>query len=238
VSDAPKVDTRFKVNGGRAVRTFPRLDAALIDALGAIPTSILSDCLDRFQALTSRVRPLLRRPARFAGSAFTVEEIEGGNLMSHLALKFVQAGDVLVIDGKGVEDRAGWGGLQTFAAKKKGVKAVIIDGAVRDRDDVDAYDIPVYARAVSPAGPHKGWGGRLNAPLSCGGVVVSPGDVIVGDCNGLVVVPAARAAATLEAARARQAKEKAWFEAVEQGRDTVDFLGFMDTVQAYGIEIV
>jgi regulator of RNase E activity RraA len=232
------MDVKFTIQGGKLIRQIERVAPETVAELVKIPTSILSDCLDRLNAMDSALRPLLLPARSFSGSAFTVEEIEGGNLMSHLALKYVEAGEVLVIDGKGVTNRAGWGGLQTFAAKKKGVRAVIMDGAVRDWEDIQKCEIPVYARAVSPAGPHKGWGGRVNLPVSCGGVVVEPGDVIVGDAGGLVVVPKARAAVTLEQARAGMAKEEAWFQNVEEGVDTADFLGFTGKITEYGIEIV
>ncbi|HUT25820.1 MAG TPA: hypothetical protein VM492_15895 [Sumerlaeia bacterium] len=232
------MDVKFTIQGGKIIREIERAPSDVIEALGAIPTSILSDCLDRLNAMDSGLKPLLLPPRAFSGSAFTVEEIEAGNLMSHMALKYVRAGDILVIDGKGVTSRAGWGGLQTFAAKKKGVRAVIIDGSVRDWEDIQKYEIPVYARAVSPAGPHKGWGGRVNLPVSCGGMVVEPGDVIVGDADGLVVVPKERAAQTLAEAREKLKKEEAWFQKVEEGVDTADFLGFTAKAQEYGIEMI
>lgn len=235
---ADNTDTKFTIQGGTIVRDFERVSSDIVDALGEIPTSILSDCLDRMNVIDPVIHCLLLPPRSFSGSAFTVEEIEAGNLMSHMALKYVKAGDILVINGKGVTTRAGWGGLQTFAAKKKGVRAVIMDGAVRDWEDIQKFEIPVYARAVSPSGPHKGWGGRVNSPVSCGGMVVEPGDVIVGDGDGLVVVPKARAATTLEQARAKMAKEALWFQKVEEGIDTADFLGFTDKAREYGIEII
>ena len=231
-------DTRFKVQGGKVVRDVPRLEAGVVDALRAFPTSIISDCLERLNVPDPGLRPLLVEAKSFSGSAFTVEEIEAGNLMSHLALTLVQAGDVLVIDAKGVTSRACWGGLQTFAAQRKGVRAIVIDGAIRDLDDVQRFGVPVYARAVTPAGPHKGWGGRVNQPIACGGVVVHPGDVIVGDGDGLVVVPRERASKVAAAAAAKVEQEQAWFAAVEAGRDTADFLGLSETAKKYGVEFV
>jgi regulator of RNase E activity RraA len=210
-------DISFRVQGGRIVRRIERADRRVIESLAGVPASILSDCLDRFNAIDSSLHPLLP-PRPFAGSAITVEEIEAGNLMSHLALKYVEPGDVLVIDAKGITSRACWGGLQTYAARQK--------------------DIPVYCRAVTPAGPHKGWGGRINVPVSCGSTVVHPGDVIVGDADGVVVVPRESAAATLEKAREKMSIEQEWFRRVSQGEDTADFLGFSETAQRYGIEIV
>lgn len=230
-------DISFRVQGGRIVRRIERADRRVIESLAGVPASILSDCLDRFNAIDSSLRPLLP-PRPFAGSAITVEEIEAGNLMSHLALKYVQPGDVLVIDAKGITSRACWGGLQTYAARLKGVAAIIIDGALRDVAEVRKHDVPVYCRAVTPAGPHKGWGGRINVPVSCGSTVVHPGDVIVGDADGVVVVPRESAAATLEKARDKLSVEQEWFRRVSQGEDTADFLGFSETAQRYGIDIV
>jgi regulator of RNase E activity RraA len=229
------MDIAFKVQGGKIVRQIARPDPAVVAALGKMPTSILSDCLDRLNVLQGLSALLPGRA--FAGSAVTVEEIEAGNLMSHLALQHVRPGDVLVIDGKGITSRACWGGLQTFAASRKGVAAIIVDGAVRDAADVPKYNVPVWCRGVSPAGPHKGWAGRVNLPISCAGCVVNPGDVIVGDADGLVVVPRDLAAATLERAKAKQQTEAAWFQAVADGKDTADFLGFSEQARKYGIEI-
>jgi regulator of RNase E activity RraA len=225
----------FKVQGGKLVRDFTRPEPALVEALGRLSTSILSDSLERMNVMHSGLRPVL--PGRgFAGPAFTVEEIEAGNLMSHLALKYLKPGDVLVIDGKGVTTRAGWGGLQTLSALRRGTVAVVIDGAVRDVDDIIRLGLPVYCRAVTPSGPHKGWGGRVNMPVSCGGLVVNPGDVVVGDADGIVVVPRAQAATVLEKAHAKARVEEEWFGQVEAGGLTADFLGMEKLARSYGIE--
>jgi regulator of RNase E activity RraA len=225
---------KFTVQGGNVRTDFHRPERKLCKALAELPTSIISDCLERLNIFSPEIKPLLHA-ASFAGPAFTVEEIEGGNLMSHLGLKYVRRGDVLVIDGKGVVGRSCWGGLQMFSAMHKGLAAVIVDGAIRDLDDVGKYKVPIYARGVSPAGPHKGWGGRVNHPVSCGGVVVCPGDIIAGDKDGLVVIPADRAQDILQAAETKQDLERSWFQAVERGEDTADFLGFMDLARKYNI---
>lgn len=227
--------TKFKAQGGSVITNVQRADTETVRLLGEVPTSILSDCMERMNVMDNALQPFLHKRPAFSGSAVTVEEMEGGNLMSHLALKYVLAGDVLVIDGKGVVSRAGWGGLQTFAAHKMGVKAIIIDGAVRDVSDIYKYDIPVYARAVTPAGPHKGWGGRINIPISCGNQVVNPGDVVVGDADGLVVVPRGRAVAVLADAREKMEQEKEWFELVDKGEIPADFLGFSEKADDYKI---
>jgi regulator of RNase E activity RraA len=230
------VDVTFQATGGLLVRDVPRPDAATTARFRDLPASILSDCLDRFNALAG-LRPV-GEPRPFAGPAVTVEEIEGGNLMGHLALKHVRPGDVLVIDAKGVTSRACWGGLQTFAAAKRGVVAIVIDGAIRDAADVPKYGVPVYCRATSPAGPHKGWGGRVNVPIACAGVAVNPGDLMVGDADGLVVVPRESAAEVAGRAEQRLATEREWFRRVEAGEHTADFLGLEAAAAKLGIRVV
>jgi len=230
------VDLTFQAQGGLLIRDVPRPDPATVALFREVPTSILSDCLDRFNAL-SGLRPV-GEPRPFAGPAVTVEEIEGGNLMSHLALKHLRAGDVLVVDAKGVTTRACWGGLQTFAAARRGAVGVVIDGSIRDAADVIKYGVPVYCRGTSPAGPHKGWGGRVNVPVACGGMTVHPGDIVVGDADGVVIVPRDLAAAVAEKAKARLATEKAWFARVEAGEHTADFLGLEATAQKLGVRVV
>jgi regulator of RNase E activity RraA len=230
------VDVTFQAKGGLLVRDVPRPDAALTARFRELPTSILSDCLDRFNALAG-LRPV-GEPKAFAGPAVTVEEIEGGNLMSHLALKHVRPGDVLVIDAKGVTTRACWGGLQTFAAAERGITAIVIDGAIRDAADVPKYGVPVYCRGTSPAGPHKGWGGRVNVSIACAGVPINPGDLIVGDADGLVVVPREMAAEIADRAAQKLATEREWFKRVEAGEHTADFLGLEATAAKLGIKVV
>ena len=164
-----------------------------MSALAAMPTSILSDCLDRLNVLDAALRPL-SPPYPSAGSAFTVEEIEGGNLMSHLALQYVQPGDGAG-DRREGRDHAGlWGGLQTFAAQRKAWRRSSSTARPRRRGKHE-YDVPV-CKAVTPAGPHNGWGGRVNQPIACGSTVVRSGDVGVGDGDGIVVVPRELAAET------------------------------------------
>jgi regulator of RNase E activity RraA len=231
------VDLTFQAQGGLLVRDVRRPDPATVALFRELPTSILSDCLDRFNVFGADLRPVGEfRP--FAGPAITVEEIEGGNLMSHLALKYVRPGDVLVIDAKGVTTRACWGGLQTFAAAKRGIAGVVVFGAIRDASDVPKYGVPVYCRATSPAGPHKGWGGRVNVPIACGGATVSPGDLIVGDADGLVVVPRDSSADVAQQARQKLATEREWFARVEAGEHTADFLGLEAAATKLGIKVV
>jgi len=229
------VEPRIHMIPGRVRRTFPRPASAMVEGLRKCPTSIVSDCMNRMGIMDARIRPLVRgRP--FCGPAVTVEEVEGGNLMSHVALELLQPGDVLVIDAKGTITRSCWGGLQTFMAKERGVAGIVICGAVRDFEDVVKYEVPVYALGVSPGGPLKGWSGSVNYPVSCAGVVTNPGDVVIGDDDGIVVVPQSLVERILPFCERRAAMEQEWFERVGRGESTLDVVGLRAKLQEFGVE--
>ena len=167
---------------------------------------------------------------RLSGSAVTVDEVPGGNLMSHAALELLQPGDVLVIDGKASTTRSCWGGLQTKMAELRGAQGVVIFGSVRDYEDIKNSKLPVFAIGTSPAGPMKEPGGNVNVAISCGGVEVRPGDIVIGDDDGVVVIPQKLAAETLKLCEARAAMEKEWFKKLSKGEATVDIIGIRDAL--------
>jgi len=227
-------ETSPQIITGRVRRNIDRPDMSLIQALTEYPTSIISDSMNRMGALDGTIHALVKGRS-FCGPAITVDEVEGGNLMSHIALELLQEGDVLIIDGKGITSRSCWGGLQTFMAQEKKAAGVVINGMVRDFEDLKNYEIPVYARGVSPNGPFKGWSGNVNHPIACTSVVVSPGDIVRGDDDGVVIVPKDLASKVLVFCEKRLNTEKQWFEAVGSGQSTLDVVGLRDQVEKLGI---
>lgn len=205
-------------------KDFPRPDSDMIEYFRDLPTSILSDSMNRFQAMDAGVKPL-REGMWLVGTAFTVQAMEGSNWGAHHALTLAKPGDVIVIAARGSMNAAVWGHVMTAAARKRGLAGVVIDGCLRDQTENRADTLPIYARGVAPAGPHKGWRENINVPVACAGVVVNPGDIIVGDDDGIVVVPQAWAEAVLDEARGRIADEAAWYERLENGETTIDILG-------------
>jgi 4-hydroxy-4-methyl-2-oxoglutarate aldolase len=205
-------------------KDFIRPDPESVQQLGMLPTSLLSDCMNRFQSLDSAVRALVRG-WRFCGPAFTVQSVESCNWGAHQALALAKRGDVLVIAANACTRAAVWGHIMTVAAKRAGLAGVVIDGCVRDGARNRADELPIFCRGVSPAGPHKGWPCNLNVPVSCAGVAVLPGDIVVGDDDGVVIVPASRAAEVLEEARGRNAIEDDWYRRLEAGETTLSLLG-------------
>lgn len=190
-----------------------------------ISPAIASDCMGRFGAMVG-IRRL--SGAEMAGPAFPVETAAGENGTLHRALRVVPAGAVLVVAAAAGEDRAVWGEVLTLAAEQAGIRGVVLDGATRDVDAIRGRDFPLFARATSPAGPHKGWPGRIGEPVACAGVVVSPGDVVLGDGDGVAVVPAADAERVLAAARERAGLEQEWLGRIRAGEPSTRVLGLED----------
>ena len=208
------------------VRDFERVDPGIVEQAARFPSSILADVAGRRGALHSRIAPL-GPGMRFAGPALTVEVRPGDNLMIHAALAVAQPGDVIIVDGKGDLGSALIGEIMSQQAVALGVAAVVIDGAVRDSVAIRELGLPVFAAGLNPNGPTKNVAGRLNHPVSVGGVTVKPGDLVVGDADGVTVIEREKAAAMLPLAaekvaaearrivdiRSRKALRPAWLDA-------------------------
>ena len=183
-------------------RTFDRVPAAIVKAARRFPASILADVGGRRGTLGGRIQPLAKS-MKVAGPAFTVEVRPGDNLMIHAALALAKPGDVIVVDGKGDLSCALTGALMAAQAQKAGIAGFVIDGAVRDTEECARGGFPIFAAGANPNGPLKNSGGRINWPVSLAGTAVNPGDLIVGDADGVVVVPREMAAEIVGAAQAK-----------------------------------
>ena len=188
------------------VRDIDRVAGELVAAAAKYPASILADVAGRRGALNGRIAPL-SPSMRFAGPAVTVEVRPGDNLMIHAALAIAQPGDVIVVDGKGDLSSALMGEIMARQCLAVGVAGVVIDGAVRDSEAIRALGLPIFAAGCNPNGPTKSVPGRLNHPISIGGVSVAPGDLVIGDADGVVVVERERVAALLPLAAEKLAAE-------------------------------
>jgi len=178
----------------------------VVERLGALPVANIGDAMQRLGVTEAEIGAVWRG-ARTAGTARTVEVAGGDNAGVHEAIDTLRPGDVLVVNGHGVRDRALVGELIAERLRARGCVGLVIDGAVRDVDDLEELGFPVFARAVTPAGPYRNGPFRVGVPVAIGGVVVHPGDVIVADGDGVAVVPAAEAAEVLDRAEAKHADE-------------------------------
>jgi 4-hydroxy-4-methyl-2-oxoglutarate aldolase len=188
-------------------RDFERVAAETVRAASVYAASILADVAGRRGTMDGRVAPLAPS-MRVCGPAFTVEVRAGDNLMIHAAMAMARPGDVLVIDGKADRSCALMGSIMLNASKKLGLAGVVIDGSIRDTEELRDLGFPVWAVGANPNGPTKNIPGRINWPVSCGGVTVNPGDLIVGDADGITVVERARAASLLPLAAQKVADER------------------------------
>jgi 4-hydroxy-4-methyl-2-oxoglutarate aldolase len=182
-------------------------------------------------AIDSGIKPI-DKASRLVGPALTVDTRPADNLMLHYALLKARPGDVLVVDAKGFVEAGPWGDVLTAAAMKRGIAGLVIHGAVRDANAIESMGFPVFCRGLSIKGTGKVHPGKVNVPVCIGDVVIRPGDIIVGDRDGVVVVSPDEVSTVLESARAREAKEEAFRLAIEQGASTAELLGLIPTLEA------
>lgn len=200
------------------IRDIPRVPADIVQQASQYAASILADVAGRRGALDGRIAPLTPK-TRIAGPAFTIEVRPGDNLMIHAAMQLAKPGDVLVIDGKADTTCALMGTIMMTACMQLGIAGVVIDAAVRDSEEIVELGFPVYAVGTNPNGPTKFVPGRINHPVSVGGITVHPGDLIVGDADGVTVLEREKAPFMLELAAKKVADEQARIAALRQGRD-------------------
>lgn len=200
-----------------ALAAFDRPDPESVRRLGALPTANIGDAMDRLGVLDSRIQATWPG-ARVAGPAFTVWTRAGDNAAIHDALRLAEPGDVIVVNGQGDESRALLGELIGERAAAAGIVGFVVDGAVRDAADLAEIGMPVFARACTPAGPYKHGPGRLGVTIAVGGVAIGLGDIVVGDADGVVVVPQADAEAVATTAEAVFADEARRREAITSTR--------------------
>lgn len=210
-ANAPASASPFEINPAVAPAS-----AELIAALQDIVVSHLSDNLQRLNGMLGLRR--IHGSKKLVGTAVTVKTRPGDNLLIYKALMMMQPGHVLVVDGGGEASNALVGELIMLYAQQRGCAGFVLDAAVRDTAAFEAADFPCYARSVSHRGPYKNGPGHINVPVSIGGQVVHPGDIVVGDEDGLVSFPQAQAAALIAAARKTEAYEQSIKDEIANGR--------------------
>ena len=211
----------------RYIADFPALPAATLAACGELASSLLGDAMNRDRVMAAAIKPV-KPGLRLCGQARTVTAMAGDNSIIHAAIPLVQEGEVLVVDAAGIEDVAVWGEVMTRAAMHRGIAGVVLDGATRDVAEIRELGFAMFCRAVVPRGPHKGFGGTIDATIACGRVSVSPGDLIFGDDDGVAVIPLADVDAVIAEAGAAMAREAALFEEIAKGVSTFERFGLPD----------
>lgn len=188
----------------------------IIAQFRGVATSIVSDNMARLAGATGLLP--YHGSGTMVGTALTVKTRHGDNLAIHAALKLARPGDVIVVDGGGDISQALIGEIIMTHAQSIGVAGFVIDGAIRDVAAIRASDLPCYARGVTHKGPYKNGPGAINVPVSVGGMVINPGDLILGDDDGIVAVPAELAAGLLPGIRAQEEKERVKIAQFQEAR--------------------
>ncbi len=211
-----------------------RLPSNIITEFAKLPSSIISDAQGRNNTMDASIKPL-RSDWKMIGSAITVKAMVGNNLGVHQALYLAKEGDIIVVDGNGFENIAMWGGIMTEIAVKRKLAGLVVDGSIRDVESAIELNFPIFSRSISPRGPHKGWGDDVNVPISCGGVPVLPGDIILGDSDGIVVVHKRFAVEVLKHSKERIEMEKRWTQELKDGKTTFEVIGLNKNVEFFSI---
>ena len=199
-------------------------EADILKALSAISTATLHEAMDKRNTMKPVIRPLWQ-PLALCGPAFTVQARPGDNLATHWALAVAPAGSVLVVTHEEDTECAGWGEIASVAAMARGLRGLVTDGAVRDTEACRRLGFPIFCQGVSIKGTSKVYPGALNIPIVCAGALVRPGDYIVADEDGVVVVPREEAEDVLHKALERDQREAEIMERLRAGELTVNLLG-------------
>jgi 4-hydroxy-4-methyl-2-oxoglutarate aldolase len=211
---------------------FERVAPELVQRAAKVQAAVLGDVAGRRGVLNGRIQAA-GRGMRVAGPAFTVEVRPGDNLMFHLALALARPGDVIVVDGKGDTTCALFGELMITQAHAAGLAGLVVDAAVRDTASIAGGPLPVFACGRNPCGPTKNVPGRLSIPISIGGVSVSPGDLVVGDEDGVTVIPRTDVPGVLEQVEAKLAAEAQRLRDIAAGKLVSPWLD--DALRAAGL---
>ncbi|MES4787506.1 MAG: orotidine 5-phosphate decarboxylase [Nitrospiraceae bacterium] len=191
------------------------------------PSCVVADSMERDGVMHSSIKPIF--PCRFVGPALTVKLFPGDLVDCLDALAVAQVGDVIVVSAGGETETAVWGGLMAGLCKQKGVTGAIVDGAIRDIDEIRDLQFPIFSRAVVPRSTHSPYSGRLepielNVSVSCGGVLVHPGDLVLADEIGVVVIPLEEAEEILRRAQQQAEKEEATRQWIRSGKTLAEIL--------------
>ena len=188
----------------------------IVQAFKGLPVANISDCMTRMTAAGPRLRPM-HKSGYLAGPALTVKCRPGDNLMIHKALTMAQPGDVIVVDAGGDLTNSLFGEIMTATAVKRGVAGIVLNGAVRDAEEIGQGTFPLYAAGVTHRGPYKDGPGEINVPIAIDGMVIHPGDLVLGDADGLLCVPIDNAEEVLAATRKKMEAEKKTLEDIANG---------------------
>ena len=194
-----------------------KVSSEFIEAFRKLPVANVGDCMSRMFAGSAALRPIHDRQVTIAGPALTVRTRPGDNLMVHHALNIAEPGDVIVVDAGGDLTTAILGEIMISVAMKREIEAIIINGAIRDAEEIRRMGFPLFAAGVTHRGPYKDGPGEINTTISLNGMTINPGDLVLGDGDGILAVPQADVETVLAAAQAKKAAEDKELAKIAEG---------------------
>ena len=197
----------------------------LIRELAKFSAATLHEAMGKKGNLPSVIKPI-EKNMKVCGPAYTVQTMPRDNMLLHRAYAYANAGDVLIANCSGFYEAGYWGDLMSLGAKTKGINGLVIDGCVRDADDIEEMGFPVFSRGLCIHGTSNYGDGTLNEPIMIGNILINPGDIVVGDRDGVVIIPQEKIEETIEKAIAREAKEERVREQLRQGKTSLQIYGW------------
>lgn len=212
-------------------------DPKVVAGFKKIPASNTADCMERNCAMNPRIKLMSNPDEEMVGPAFTVHTRAGDNLAIYAALKYCQSGDVIVIDDEGDNTRSLIGEvMMSYLRDQKKIAGIVIGGPIRDIDNLRNWKLPIYATSTTPGGPYKEGPGEINVPVACGNVSVNPGDVILGDADGVICIPRKDAPEILPKAQAFHEQDEA--KAIAFSKGEVDLSWVDKSLADKGFDII
>lgn len=197
----------------------------VIKQLSQFSAATIHEALGKYGNLPSAIKPI-SSTMKICGPAYTVKTMPRDNILLHRAYAYAKPGDVIIANCSGFYEAGYWGDLMSLGAKTKGINGLVIDGCVRDADDIEAMGFPVFSRGLCILGTSNHGDGFLNEPIVIGDVLINPGDIIIGDRDGVVVVPQNRIAEAIEKSAAREAKEENVRKQLREGKTSLQIYGW------------
>ena len=220
--------------GFRILEVKNRPSKELVEAFRGLPVANIADEMNRMYCVNARIKSVNQIP--LLGTAFTVKSRVGDNLMLHKAIDMARPGEIIVVDVQGDLTNSVTGEIMMRQVLKNGISGVVVDGAVRDIEALRELPLAIYAAGVQPNGPYKDGPGEINVPICCGGIVVKPGDILVGDADGIVVIDPQDAPEILEKAKEKYRQEQIKFKSIEEG--TMDRSWVDKSLEKLGCEFI
>ncbi|MFL8672691.1 RraA family protein [Clostridioides sp. GD02404] len=212
-------------------------DKELVKRFSVLPAANVGDCMYRSSALSSEIKLMSSPQNKMCGVALTVKSRPGDNLMLHQALNIAQEGDIIILSNNGDRTQAIMGEIMyKYLADFKKVAGIVIDGPIRDIDVISKSNCPIYATGTTPGGPYKEGPGEVNVPISIGGIAVNPGDIILGDQDGVIVIPKNDAVDLIDKAEANAQQDHAKVLNASEGTANRDWV--KETLEKKGVEII